>query len=177
MKKWRKISSKIVHTNPWYSVRKDKVLKPNGEKGTYHVVVRKPTVFIVPIDDSGNVTLIGKHQYATSMYSLEIPAGGSDGQKPLTAAKRELKEEAGIIAKKWTLLSKFQVINGFSNEIGYVYLAQDLTASGGNQKSMEEEGIFRIINIPLSKALDMIKKGKITDGQTIVALSLASLNL
>ncbi len=74
------------------------------------------------------------------------------------------------------MLTKFQVINGFSNEIGYVYLAKDLTTSKGSEKLMEEEGIFRIINIPFSEALDMIKKRKITDGQTIVALSLASLN-
>lgn len=177
MRRWKKISSKVVYSNPWYSVRKDKVVKPNGEKGDYHVIVRPPAVFIVPLDEQGNVYLISMHRHTTQMYSIEIPAGGSDGQRPLTAAKRELLEEAGMKAKKWTLLGKFQVLNGFTDEMGYVYCAQNLERVGENEKAMSEEGISRVMRVPFRRVLGMIKKGEITDGQSIVALSYAALHL
>ncbi|MBI4599385.1 NUDIX hydrolase [Candidatus Uhrbacteria bacterium] len=176
MKKWKRLSSQVIYTNPWYSIRKDRVVKPNGERGEYHVIVRPPAVFIVPIDEEGNVYLIRIYHYTTQMYSIEIPAGGTEHEKPLMAAKRELQEEAGIKAKKWTLLGKYQILNGLTDEIGYAYCAQNLDHIGKNEKEMNEEGISRVMRVPFRQALDMIKNGKITDGQSIVALSLAALN-
>ncbi len=177
MRRWKKISSKVVYSNPWYSVRKDTVIKPNGEPGEYNVIVRPPAVFIVPIDEGENVYLIRMHRHTTQMYSIEIPAGGSGGQRPLTAAKRELLEETGMKAKKWTLLGKYQVANGISDEIGYAYLAQDLEHVGGNEIDMSEEGISRVMRVPFRRALKMIEKSEITDGQSMVVLSLAALKL
>ncbi|MDP2631103.1 MAG: NUDIX hydrolase [Candidatus Uhrbacteria bacterium] len=177
MRRWKKLSSKVVYSNPWYSIRKDKVIKPNGEPGEYNVIVRPPAVFIVPIDEKDNVYLVRVHRHTTQMYSIEIPAGGSDGQRPLTAAKRELMEEAGIKAKKWALLGKYQILNGLTDEIGYAYLAKDIEHIGENEKDMSEEGISRVIRIPFRRTLSMIKNGEITDGQSIVALSYAALKL
>lgn len=177
MRRWKKISSKVVYSNPWYSIRKDAVIKPNGEPGEYNVIVRPPAVFIVPLDEQENVCLIRIHRHTTQMYSIEIPAGGTDGQRPLTTAKRELLEEAGMKAKKWTLLGKFQVLNGFTDEMGYAYCAQDLEHVGNNEKDMSEEGILRVMCVPFRRVFGMIKKGEITDGQSIVALSYAALHL
>jgi len=87
---WKKLSSKVIHENPYYSVREDDVIKPDGSKGTYNVVVTKGAVFIVALDDERNVYLERLHRYTNNNQSIEIPAGGTDGEDHLTAAKREL---------------------------------------------------------------------------------------
>ena len=125
------------------------------------------------MNDKKEIYLIGQFRYTTSMYSLEIPAGNSDGHKPLVAAKRELKEEAGLTAKSWKLIGKFQSANGFLSEMGYVYLATDLKETSDNKQS--EEGIQTVMKLPLKKILKMIASGEITDAQTIAAIQYAQL--
>ena len=171
----KKLSSKIVHKNPWFHVRHDKVINPTGKKGDYFVVVTPPSVFIVALDDRKRVYLIEQHRYPTSMYSVEIPGGRSDGDKPLIGAKRELQEETGLVAKSWKLIGKFQAANGLMSEIGYVYLAQGLTQTTENHQA--EEGIVKVTKVPFKKVLKMIKDGQITDGQTITAIHFASQHL
>lgn len=172
---WKKLSSKIVHQNPWFYVRKDAVIRPSGKRGEYNVVVTPKSVFIVAINEKKEVYLVGMFRYTTGMYSLEIPAGSSDGERPLLAAKRELKEEAGLTAKSWKLIGTFQVANGLLSEMGYVYLAQKLTEVPENEQS--EEGIEEVLRVPFEKVLQMIADGKINDGQTITAVALARKSL
>jgi 8-oxo-dGTP pyrophosphatase MutT (NUDIX family) len=171
-KSWKKLSSKIVHKNPWYYIRQDKVIRPNGEKGEYYVVVKSAAVFIIAMNDKNEVYLVELYRYANSVYSIEIPGGGSENQKPLVAAKRELLEETGIKAKKWKLLGRFQTANGFLDQYSYVFLAQGLKETANNKE--KEEGIQKVIKVPIKKVWNMIKDGKITDGQTIAAFALAS---
>ncbi len=168
----KKLTEKIVHKNPWFHVRHDKVVRTDGEKGDYFVVVTPPSVFVVALDQTQRVYLIEQHRYPTSRYSVEIPGGRSDGDKPLVAAKRELQEETGLVAKSWKLIGKFQAANGLMSEIGFVYLAQDLTQTGYNHQ--QEEGIVKVTTTPFKKVLKMIKDGQITDGQTITAIHFAS---
>ena len=89
---WKKLSSEIVHKNPWFYVRQDKVITPDGSQGEYNVVVSPPASFIVALDDESNVYLIGQFRYPTGLYSLEIPGGGTGDNDPLKTAKRELQE-------------------------------------------------------------------------------------
>ncbi len=100
---WRVKSSKVVYQNPWIKVTEDQVIRPDGKPGIFGVVEQKHGVCVVPIDNVGNVYLIKEYKYAIGRISTEIVAGGVDQDETLLqAAKRELKEEAGIIAKKWT---------------------------------------------------------------------------
>lgn len=172
---WKKLSSKIVHKNPWYTVRQDRVIRPDGKKGTYTVVERLPAVFVVALNERKEVYLVGLYRYTTNSYSLEIPGGGSEGESPLRAAKRELKEETGLVAKKWEALGRFQMANGHTNEIGCVFLATGLVQT--NESKQKEEGIDLIKAVPISTALEMIRKGKITDGPSIVGLTYAALKM
>lgn len=168
--KWIKHSSKIVHKNKWFKVQEDAVTKPTGEKGNYYTVVSSPASFIVPVDEDGNLYLIGQFRYTNGQYSKEIPAGSADYGDPLEAAKRELKEETGLTAKKWEKLGEFYSANGLLQEKAHAYLATGLVQTGEHQQ--EEEGIDKIYKLPLAKVLDMIKNGEITDGQTISSLML-----
>jgi len=172
---WKKLSSKIVHKNKWYKVRQDKVIMPDGTMGEYNVVMRPPSVFMIALDNQGRVCLINLYRYTTNRMSLEIPAGNTEGQRPLAAARRELQEETGLVAKKWKLLAKFQIANGVLDGIGWVYLATDLKQTGKHRR--REEGIKEIKWISFKKVWGLIRAGKINDSQTITALHYAALEL
>ncbi|HEX5796771.1 MAG TPA: NUDIX hydrolase [Candidatus Saccharimonadales bacterium] len=168
--KWIKHSSKVVHENKWFKVLRDEVTRPTGERSEYNFVVNTPVVFIVPQNSDGSIYLIGQHRYPVDKYSMEIPAGRTDGEEPLNAAKRELQEETGFVAKKWEKLGEFYSANGLLREKAHVYLATELTQTGKNEQ--EEEGIDKVVKLPLEKILEMIRSGEIHDGQTISSLML-----
>ncbi|MDB5175474.1 MAG: hydrolase [Candidatus Saccharibacteria bacterium] len=172
---WKTLTSEVVHRNRWYSVRKDTVIMPSGEQGEYNVIDHDDAVFIVALDDDMQIYLIGLYRYPTDMYSLEVPAGGSDGEDPLTAAKRELQEETGLLAKDWKLLSKLQSANGFLNEFAHIFLATGLQVTDDHKQAAE--GITELQKIPLKTTLSMIQSGEITDCQSIAAICLAALHL
>lgn len=169
------MSSKTVYQNKWYKVIENDVIRPNGDKGVYAVVESAPSVFIVALTDKDEIYLVGLDRYTSGVYSLELPAGGSDYKNPLEAAKRELQEETGLVAGKWKELGKFYPLNGIASEITHVFLAQGLSQTGDHEQ--HEEGIEELRKVPLNGALDMIKNGEITDGQTIAALHMAQLYL
>ena len=168
---WKKLSSKIVHKNPWYYVRQDKVIRPDGKPGTYSVVVTKPSVFIIAANEKGEIAINTQYRYTTGMKSLELPAGNTDGQPALAAAKRELKEETGMTAKKWKKLGSAQSCNGIMTEMMHVFLATDLTQT--KEADQWEEGIANTQMIPLKEVLSMIQQGKFTDAQSMAAILLA----
>lgn len=168
--KWTTHSSKIVHENNWFKVRKDDVTRPTGEKSEYNVVVSPPAVFIIPQDSDGNIYLIGQTRYTIGKYSIEVPAGSTDNKDPLEAAKRELQEETGFTAENWEKLGEFYSANGLLQEKAHVYLATDLKQTGKDEQA--EEGIDELYKLSLDKILEMIKGGEIDDGQTMSSLML-----
>ena len=171
---WKKLSSKIAYRNPWFKVREDKVIRPNGKRGIYSVIeTNGPSVYVVAMTDKDEVYLVRQYRYTTGSFLWEIIGGNSDGETPLAAAKRELQEEAGLVAKRWQEVGKFQVENGIGSEIGYVFIARELKMAISNK--MTEEGIDELKKVPFKKALAMIESEEITDGQSIVALTKANL--
>jgi len=163
------LGTKVVHSNPWFKVNENKVIRPDGEKGEYFVVETKgPSVFIVPITNKDEVYLIGQYRYTTNAFSWEIPGGNSDGEEILNAAKRELKEETGLEAKKWVKIGTFNVMNGTSNEICNAFLALDLV--GDSLPKQLDEGILEIKKVPLIQIPSLISSGEINDTQSITAL-------
>lgn len=172
---WETLSSEIVHQNSYYAVRKDNVIRPNGKPGTYHVVEVPPAVFIIAIDEHQHVYLEKLYRYPIEQYSIEIPAGGSDGQDPLEAAKRELAEEIGIGAHTWQQLSVIYASNGILNEENHVFIATDLYEMASNDRA--EEGIESVMKVPYMTVLHMIKSGEINDSKSIAALMRAALEL
>ena len=173
--RWKLLSQKFVHVNPWYSVRCDKVLRPEGKRGTYNVIVKPPAVFVVAVDEKDRVALIQLYRYPTQRYSMEIPAGGMEKETPLQAAKRELKEETGLVAKHWEKIGLVQIANGIMDQLGHVYLATDL--SHGNATGHEEEGIDDVLFVPFKKIISLIVDGKITDSNSITPLLMAAVIL
>ncbi len=168
--KWITHSSEIVHKNNWFKVKKDKVTRPTGEDSEYYVVMSNPAAFIIPQDGEGNIYLIGQTRYTIGEYSVEIPAGSTEGGDPLEAAKRELQEETGFIAETWEKLGEFYSANGLLSEKAHIYLATGLTQTGQNEQA--EEGIDKLYKMSISEVLEKIKNGDIKDGQTMSSLLL-----
>lgn len=174
---WQTRTSRVVYENRWISVREDDVVRPDGGTGIYGVVtVRHTAVFVVPVTDAGEVVLVRMFRYTTGTESIEIPAGGTDGEPPLEAAQRELREETGLEADSWRDLGPITSLNGVADAPGRVFLAQGLRPSGA-ASAMEEEGIAEVITVPWERAMAMVASGEITDGETIAPLLRAAIAL
>lgn len=174
---WKTLASRTVYENRWMRVREDDVVGPHGE-GIYGVVeMQHPAVFVVALDAEDRVCLVSLSRYATGGRSLEVPAGGSDGEDPLVAAQRELAEETGFAAADWTLLGSMNALNGIANAPEHVFLARSLRRVADAAPSQGEEGIDEVQWMPFGEVLELIAAGRITDGETIAALAYAGIHL
>ncbi|KQT74465.1 NUDIX domain-containing protein [Microbacterium sp. Leaf436] len=172
---WTTRASRTVYENRWIHVREDEVTGPHGD-GIYGVVrVQHPAVFVIALDDDERVCVIELERYTTGR-SLEVPAGGSDGEDPLEAAKRELLEETGVTASEWHYLGRMNALNGIADAPEHVYLARGLETTDATT-SQHEEGIDQVRWIPFAELLALVADGTVSDGETIAALAFAGIHL
>ena len=166
---WKTLKSKSVYENPWISVQHNEVINPGGGKGIYGKVhFKNVAVGIIPIDEENNTWLVGQYRYTLNEYSWEIPEGGSPmNTDPLDSAKRELKEETGIVAQEWKLLSKLHTSNSVTDELGFIYLAKGLHFTESEAEECED---LKIKKLPLSEAIEMAMDGRITDSLSLIGL-------
>lgn len=174
---WRTRSSTTVYENAWIRVREDQVDRPDGGAGIYGVVeMRHPAVFVVPVTADDEVVLVDVARYTTGAGSLEVPAGGSDGEEPLVAAQRELREETGLVADSWKPIGFMFALNGVSHAPEHVFLARGLRPADVPAEQAEE-GITAVRTVPWAEVLRLVADGTITDGETVAALMYAAIAL
>lgn len=164
----KKLSSKIVYENPWIKIHEDTTITPSGNKGIYGYLESRDSCMIVAVNEKQQIFLVYSYRYPSKSYGWELPGGGGDNQDLLTASKRELEEETGIIANNWEVLGSAYVCNGFMTEKMAVYLASDLSFAGKKEDSDETFEDMRFFS--REKISKMIQNGDINDCQTLAGL-------
>jgi 8-oxo-dGTP pyrophosphatase MutT (NUDIX family) len=166
---WKTLESTPIYSNPWIDVREEQVINPGGGRGIYGVVsMKNKAIGIIPVDEEGNTWLVGQYRYTVNEYSWEIPMGGGPiGIDPLESAKRELKEETGFTAEEWTNIGRIHTSNSVTDEEGFIFLAEELTAG---ETEFEETEDLKIWKLPLHEAVRMAMDSEITDAISIAGL-------
>lgn len=166
---WQQKSRDITYDNPWIQVSHEQVIRPNGSKGIYGVVhFKSNAIGIVAIDDKDNTWLVKQSRYPNNETTLEIPEGGGPlDEHPLDAAKRELKEETGLIAANWQPLIELRTSNSVTDEKAYIFLATELIQG---EQQLEETEDIEIVKLPVQDAITMAMNGEIIDAMSVAAL-------
>ncbi len=165
---WKTISSDIVHENPWWQIRRDRIVRPDGTEGEYYVLSKFEGVVVVPKIGPDEFLMVKLYRYPVQAYSLEFPAGSVDkGEAPEMAAERETEEETGYRANKLNKLGVFVSDPGHADQTGYVYLARDLTWVGDQRGSAESD--MTIEKHSAAEVDRLVKSDTIRDNWTIVA--------
>lgn len=167
---WTTLSGEDKYENPWIKVTEYQVINPAGGKGIYGKIhFKNKGIGIIPIDEEGNTWLVGQYRYTLNEFHWEIPEGGGPlNENSLEAAKRELKEETGLTAKKWTPLLRMNPSNSTSDEESVIFLAEGL--EHGESELEETEADLTVRKIPLKEAIDMVVRGEIADGMSMIGL-------
>ncbi len=173
---WQTLSSKVEYDNPWIKVTEYQVINPAGGPGIYGVVgFKNLAVGILPLDEDMNTWLVGQYRYTLKEYSWEIPEGGAPaGSTALEAAQRELLEETGITAQKWTKILDMNTSNSVCDERGVAFIAQDLTFGEADPEDTED---LQLRKLPFQEVFDMAMRGDIQDGLSLVTIFKAKLLL
>jgi 8-oxo-dGTP pyrophosphatase MutT (NUDIX family) len=166
---WRRVSTNRVYENQWITVREDQVVRPDGNPGIYGVVhFKNRAMGVLPIDDDGNVWLVGQHRYAFDAYSWEMPEGGvPEGEDLLDGAKRELLEETGLRAEHWERGLTSHLSNSVTDETATWYIATGLSEGQAQPDGTER---IEVRKMPFQEALRMVLDGHITDSLSMIAI-------
>ncbi|MEL6193443.1 MAG: NUDIX hydrolase [Bacteroidota bacterium] len=165
---WKTLSQDTKYDNNWIKVTEFQVLNPAGKEGIYGVVhFKNQAVGVVPYEN-GEIWMVGQYRYPLEAYSWEIPEGGSPiGENPLATAKRELKEETGLVAASYEPILEMNLSNSVSDEWGIVYLATGLEQEEAEPEETEE---LHIKKMKLEEVYEMVESREIKDSLTVAAI-------
>ena len=157
---WTVADSRCLYRNPWIAVREDKVIRPDGQESVFGVVEMKPGVSVLPVDDEGNAYLVREYRYTLDRETIEVVAGGvDDGERVEEAARRELREEAGIVAEAWTDLGVVDQLTEVVVSPNRLFLARQLTFVRPEREGSER---IRTVKVPLAEAVGWVMDGTIS---------------
>jgi len=166
---WKITSQKSIYDNPWINLTEYQVINPSGNPGIYGKVhFKNLAIGVLPLDDDLNTYLVGQYRFPLNQYSWEMPeGGGAEGVDPLESAKRELLEETGLKAVKWTELMRLHLSNSVSDELSIIYVARGLTQHEAEPEDTEQ---LVIKKVPFAQVYQMVCNGQITDAMTVAAV-------
>lgn len=165
----KQISREEIFSGDVLHVVRDKIRLPNDKEATREMCIHVGASAVIPLLSDGRVVMERQYRYAMGREFLEIPAGKLNfpEEDPLLAAKRELREETGAVANKWTYLGEIDTTPALMNEKIHLYLAEEISFG---ERELDEDEFLNVELIPLRILVDMVKSGEIKDAKTQIAL-------
>lgn len=167
----KQLSTKEIFKGKILGLYYDKVILPNDKIATREKVTHPGAVGIIPVTEKKEAILVKQYRYPVGEVTIEIPAGKLDtDESPIDTAKRELKEEVGIIEPHMTHLCSFYTTPGFCDELLHLYMAKDFSIEDND---LDDDEFLEIIKVGLLESIEMISEGTIKDAKTIIGLIMA----
>ena len=161
------IASEDLYSGIFLKMKRDKVSLPDGEEAIREYLTHPGAVAIVAILDDGRVLLERQFRYPINKACIEIPAGKLDaGENHLSCAKRELEEETGYTAKKWSFIRRIHPVISYSTEFIDIYLAEDLVPG---LSQLDDEEFLDVFAAPLEQLIAWVEEGEISDVKTTIS--------
>lgn len=162
------LKSGMIYEGRVFGVRADEVEEPNGVKATRVVITHPGSVVVLPVLKDGRIVMIEQYRHATRQYLWELVAGRIDaGESAKAAAARELKEETGYTAKRFTEFLDVWPTPGFLEERMHILLAEGLTEG---QASPEDDEKIISREYTVKELKQMMKSGKLRDAKSIAGI-------
>jgi len=162
------LEQQYIYKGKIINLRRDTAELPNGNACIREVIEHSGGVTVAALTKEMELVLVRQFRYPYSEVLLELPAGKMEpGEDPLACGKRELLEETGAVASKYTDLGKFYPTPGYCGEVIHLYGAMDLEFT---QQKLDDDEFLEIEKIPLEQAVEMIKNNEIRDGKTQAAV-------
>lgn len=162
-----RISGEDIYGGIFLKMKRDKIALPNGEEAVREYLTHPGAVAIVAILDDGRVLLERQYRYPIAKACIEIPAGKLEiGEDHLLCAKRELEEETGYTAKKWSYIRRIHPVISYSTELIDIYMAEDLVPG---KSHLDDEEFLDVFAAPLEQLIGWVEDGEITDVKTTIS--------
>src|SRR5271169_6328520 len=162
------LSSKTIYTGAIFGIRRDEVIEPSGVRTTREMITHPGSVVVLPVLPDGRIVMIRQYRHAAKQYLWELVAGRIDeGEAPRKAAARELMEETGYRAKKFTIFLDVFPTPGFLEERMYILLAEGLTLG---EAEPEEDEKIEVKAYTRRQLETMMQNGKLHDAKSIAGI-------
>jgi 8-oxo-dGTP pyrophosphatase MutT (NUDIX family) len=169
------VASNPTHDGRVIQVSTERLRYSNGREYDIDFVRHPGAAAVVAIDGNRRVCVVRQYRHGVQDFLWEIPAGKLDvGEPPEACALRELKEETGVEAARWTSLGRYIPAPGIFTEVIHLYLARDLEIGAASPDADEE---LELKWLPLDEAIDLVLRGEWNDGKTCMALLRAQFQL